>query len=226
MSDRYARYGAASGILFVVFVVIGFLVQPKPPAVDAPAAEILQYLTDHDSALHVVQVIFAFAAFFYLWFVGTLRAVLARSEAPETRLADIAFGGALVSAAALLAGGGLQAAATLHASESSPEVTRALVDASLLVPAVAAPAVVVFFAANALSILRSGYLPSWLGWLAIAAAVFNALGVGAVFTDHGAFAADGVLGFFIGFALFLIWFLAASVTLMGRLAGERQPAVD
>ena len=29
MSDRYARYGAATGILFVLFVIIGFLVTPN-----------------------------------------------------------------------------------------------------------------------------------------------------------------------------------------------------
>ena len=32
MSDRYARYGAATGILFVLFVIVGFLVTPNPPA--------------------------------------------------------------------------------------------------------------------------------------------------------------------------------------------------
>jgi len=52
-------------------------------------------------------------------------------------------------------------------------------------------------------------------------ALFNLIGIGAVYTDSGAFAADGVLGFFIGFALFLIWNLAASIVLYQRLGEGR-----
>jgi uncharacterized protein involved in cysteine biosynthesis len=122
-------------------------------------------------------------------------------------------------AAALIVSFGLAATAALHPATNGAALTRALTDAAAMVLAVSAPAVVVFFAANSLSILRSGYLPSWLGWLGFLAALFNALGLGAVFTDHGAFAADGVLGFL----LFLAWVLAASITLVRRL-GEAQPA--
>ena len=99
-------------------------------------------------------------------------------------------------------------------------MTRALWDASLLIPAIGAPAVAVFFVGNGLSILRSGALPAWLGWLGLVTALFNALGIGAVFTDHGAFAADGVLGFFVGFLLFILWTLLASITLVRSLGNS------
>jgi hypothetical protein len=217
MSDRYARYGAATGILFVLFVILGFVVTPKPPAADAAPAEVLDYILDKQDTLHIVQLIFGVAGFFYLWFIGTLRSALGAAEGGEGRLATTAYGGGLVAAATLLVGFALAAVAALHPAENGPELTRALIDASLLIPAVGAPAAVVFFVGNGLSILRSGYLPAWLGWLALVAALFNALGLGAVFTDHGVFAGDGVLGFFAGFILFLIWFLAASLTLMSRL---------
>jgi hypothetical protein len=217
MSDRHARYGAATGILFVLFVVLGFAITPKPPAADAAPAEVLDYILDKQDTLHIVQLIFAVAGFFYLWFIGTLRSALGAAEGGEGRLATTAYGGGLVAAATLLVGFALAAVAALHPAENGPELTRALVDASLLIPAVGAPAAVVFFVGNGLSILRSGYLPAWLGWLALVAALFNALGLGAVFTDHGVFAGDGALGFFAGFVLFLIWFFAASLTLMSRL---------
>jgi hypothetical protein len=217
MSDRYARYGAATGILFVLFVILGFAVTPKPPAADAAPAEVLDYILDKQDTLHIVQLIFAVAGFFYLWFIGTLRSALGAAEGGEGRLATTAYGGGLVAAATLLVGFALAAVAALHPAENGPELTRALVDASLLIPAVGAPAAVVFFVGNGLSILRSGYLPAWLGWLGLVAALFNALGLGAVFTDHGVFAGDGALGFFAGFVLFLIWFFAASLTLMSRL---------
>jgi hypothetical protein len=223
-SDRHARYAAATGIFFVVIVIIAFLVQSKPPATDATAAEVLEYVKDHRDNLHLVQAIFGLAGFFFIWFIGALRSLLGRAEGGDARLATTAYGGGLIAVATLMVGFGLAATAELHPA-GDPEITRALWDASLIVPAVGAPAAAVFFFANSLSILRSGYLPSWLGWLGIVTAVFNAIGISPVFTDHGAFAGDGVLGFFIGFALFLIWILAASIVLVRKLGeGEAAPA--
>jgi hypothetical protein len=216
MNDASARYGAMTGILFVLVVIIGFAVTPQPPDANAAPAEVLNYVVDHHNALHAVQLIFAAAGFLFIWFIGTLRDFLSRVEVGAGRyaLANIAWGGGLIAVATLLIGGAFAATATLHPVQSDPDLTRALWDASLLIPAVGAPAVAVFFVGNSLSILRSGVLPAWLGWLGLVTALFNALGISAVFTDHGAFAADGVLGFFAGFLLFILWTLLASITLV------------
>ncbi len=215
-SDRHDRYAAATGILFVLLAVVGFIVTPKPPAVDASAVEVLEYVKDHRDSLHVVQLIFAFAGFFFVWFVGALRSFLGAAEGGNRRLATTAYGGGLIAIATLMVGLGLAAAADLHPARD-PEITRALIDASLIVPAVGAPAAAVFFVANGLSIAHSEALPRWMAGMAMVTALFNALGVSAVFTDHGAFAADGVFGFFLGFLLFLFWVGAASVLIYRRL---------
>jgi hypothetical protein len=220
MNDRHSRYGAATGILFVLFAIVGFIVTPKPPAADAPVSEVFEYISDKQNTLHAVQLIFAVAGFFFIWFLGTLRSLLSAAEGGEARLANTAFGGGLIAVAALVVGFGLAATAALHPVANGPELTHALSDASLLVPAVGAPAAAVFFAANGLSILRSGILPAWMGWLGLVTALFNLLGISAVYTDSGVFAADGLLGFFAGFALFLIWTLLASILLYRRLGED------
>jgi hypothetical protein len=220
MNDRHTRYGAATGILFVLLAIVGFVVTPKPPAADASVAEVFEYVGDKQNTLHAVQLIFAAAGFFFIWFLGTLRSLLATAEGVEGRLANTAFGGGLIAVATLIVGFALAATAALHPATNGPELTHALIDASLIVPAVGAPAAAVFFAANGLSILRSGYLPPWMGWLGLVTALFNLLGIGAVYTDSGVFAADGVLGFFIGFALFLLWTLLASVLLYRKLGDD------
>ena len=220
MNDRHTRYGAATGILFVLLVIVGFIVTPKPPAADASVAEVFEYVGDKQNTLHAVQLIFAAAGFFFIWFLGTLRSLLSTAEGVEGRLANTAFGGGLIAVATLIVGFALAATAALHPATNGPELTHALIDASLIVPAVGAPAAAVFFAANGLSILRSGYLPGWMGWLGLVTALFNLLGIGAVYTDSGVFAADGVLGFFIGFALFLLWILLASILLYRKLGDD------
>ena len=179
-------------------------------------------MVDHHNALHAVQLIFAAAGFLFIWFIGTLRDHLSRVEVAAGRyaLANLAWGGGLVAVATLMIGGAFAATATLHPVQSDPDLTRALWDASLLIPAIGAPAVAVFFVGNGLSILRSGALPAWLGWLGLVTALFNAMGISAVFTDHGAFAADGLLGFFVGFLLFILWTLLASVTLVRSLGNS------
>jgi hypothetical protein len=224
MNDRHTRYGAATGILFVLLVIVGFVVTPKPPAADASVSEVFEYISNKQNTLHAVQLIFAAAGFFFIWFLGTLRSLLSTAEGGEGRLANTAFGGGLIAVATLMVGFALAATAALHPATNGPELTHALIDASLLVPAVAAPAAAVFFAANGLSIRRSGYLPAWMGWLGLVTAFFNLLGIGAVYTDSGAFAADGVLGFFIGFALFLLWILLASILLYRKLGDDRPVA--
>jgi hypothetical protein len=223
MQDRYARYGAGTGALFVLFVIAGFLVRPKPPAADATAQEMFNYVVDKQNTLHIVQLLFAFAGVFFIWFIGTLRQLLSRAEGNEGRLANTAFGGGLILASALLVGGGLEAAAALHPVENGANLTHALIDAAVLIPAVAAPAGFVFFTANGLSFLRSGYLPAWMGWFGIATAVLSILGIGAVFTDHGVFAGDGLFGFFLGFLCFLLWSLLASGLLYRKLGEAPAP---
>jgi hypothetical protein len=224
MTDRHTRYGAITGALFVLLVIVGFAITPKPPAADASVSEVFEYFSDKQNTLHAVQLIFGAAGFLFIWFIGTLRSTLAAAEGNEGRLATTAFGGGLIAIATLMVGFALSATATLHPLDNGPDLTHTLFDASLLVPALGAPALAVFFAANGLSILRSGYLPAWLGWLGLVTALFNLMGISAVYTDNGAFAADGVLGFFIGFALFLIWNLLASIVLYRKLGNGETAA--
>jgi hypothetical protein len=223
MNDRYLRYGAMTGIIAVVLIIIGFAAQPKPPAPNASPSEVLTYLVDHRDAVHVGELIFSAGAFFFLWFIGTLRSALGAAEGAQGRLATTAYGAGLVSVGTLFVGFGLQAAAALHPADNGADVTRALIDASAMVLALGAPALTVFFAANGLAIIRSGYLAPWLGWLALVTAVFNALGVGNVFSDHGVFASDGFLGFFAGLFLFLLWTLLASIMLVRKIGEGGTP---
>jgi hypothetical protein len=217
MTDRYARYGAATGMGFVLLVVIGFATQPSPPSSDATPSEFLGYVTDHQNALHAEQLVFGVAGLLFLWFIGTLRAALVTAEGGPGRLAATGYGAGLVGLTTLVVSFGLTAAAAFHPATNGPDTTRALIDAGAMVAAVGAPAATAFLLANSLVILRTPLLPDYLGWIGIVAAVFNLIGLGAVYTDSGAFAPDGALGLVAPFLTFLLWILLASMELTRRL---------
>ena len=61
MNDRYARYGAATGVLFVVLVIVGFLVTPKPPTPTRPPPKSSTTSATKQSTLHTVQLIYGAA---------------------------------------------------------------------------------------------------------------------------------------------------------------------
>lgn len=212
--DRYAKYGAATGIVFVILLVVGFLiVTPSPPDLDAPVDEWSSYYTDHQDAINTGLMLVSVSLFFLIWFLGSLTSAL-RVAAGSPRLPSIALGGGLVAIASLFVALTCVAVAAHRPDEVSPELTRALSDASMLAGVPGIAGLGALFGATAVVILRTDLLPQWLGWLSGLAAVVQPLTYGVLYTDTGAFAADGVLGLFVPFALAILTVLALSIVLI------------
>jgi len=211
--DRYARYGAATGIVFVVLLVVAFIVMTSPPDLDAPADEFALYFADHQDAINTSVVLGTLSLLAFIWFAGTLVSAL-RVAAGSPRVPTIAFGGAIVAVASFFVGLTALAVAAHRPAEVSPEITRALYDTFVLagVPGIAGLAAL--FGATALAILRTDLLPAWLGWMAAVTAVLQLLGFGVLYTDTGAFAGDGALGVFLPFLAGLATILALSIVLI------------
>ncbi|MFN0146684.1 MAG: hypothetical protein ACKVT1_09245 [Dehalococcoidia bacterium] len=206
-ASRYSRFIALAGAIawLAVIVVSDVFVAPSP-AYDAPPAEWSTYLQDHsagsDEALLYAEVfLLALAGVF----VGLVCAVLRRAEGDRGFLSTMAllFGGVAI---AIKVGSGAPILAAIYLNESglSGEMTRTLFNMN------DAAFVLTFFANGAMmlaigaAVLLYRAMPAWLGWLGLAAGL--ALLAGAPFvTDDG----PG----FIGMGLFLLWNIAASITL-------------
>src|SRR4051795_10587327 len=151
--QRWAQYAAWSGLVFFVLLVIGFALLPQPPDFDVSADEIRQYYVDEQDGIRASVAVIAIAFFFFVWFVGTLRAALAAAEGGGRRLANLVYGTGLVITAGVLLAQGAVAVAALHPDLISPEVIRALHDFSFVALAPMAGVFVAFFLANGLAIL-------------------------------------------------------------------------
>jgi hypothetical protein len=213
MEDRYARYGAATGIVFVVLLVVAFIVMTEPPDMNAPADEWALYFADNQDSINTGVVLITLGLLAFIWFAGTLTSAL-RVASGSPRLPTIAFGGAILATAAFFIGLTALAVAAHRPAEVSPELTRALNDTFILsgIPAIAG--LTAFLGAVALMILRTDLLPTWVGWVSAVTAVLQLLTFGALYTDTGAFAGDGVLGVFLPFVAGLGTILVLSIVLI------------
>ena len=224
--DSYAKYGAATGLISVILLIVGFLiVTPSPPDLDASAEEFSKYYIDEQDAVRAGVLIVTLGLLAFTWFLGSLSQTL-RVTAGNPRLPSIAFAGGVLGVAFLgitLTG---IATAAFRPEETSPEVTRAINDFALLVAGPASAGLAALFGATALVILRyRGGLDEWLGWLCGVTAVAQLLTLGVIFTDSGAFAADGALGLIVPVLTFSVTVAALSVSIM-RLPPEGRGFVD
>lgn len=220
-NDRYARYGAATGIIAVVLLVVGFGIFTSGfPDLDAPATEWGTFYADHANRVQFGLTLVGLGLFFYIWFLGSLRSALAAAEGATGRLASVAFGGGLVGGAFLLVGMTAALAASFRAGSVDPTLTQALNDTSVLVAAPAAGPFTALFAATAIVGYRHGAVPPPVAGLSALAAIGQPFAFGTAFTDSGAFAGDGVLGLFVPFVTFAIAILVLSATLMRSPGGS------
>jgi hypothetical protein len=69
--DRYARYGAASGILAVILSIVGFAIFGSDiPDTDAAAQEWGSFYVDNQDQIQTGMTLFGISVFFFIWFLA------------------------------------------------------------------------------------------------------------------------------------------------------------
>jgi hypothetical protein len=117
----------------------------------------------------LAAVLVTFAAVALAWYAGHLRSALARAEGGSATLANIAFGGALLAAAAALMTAGIEYAAAHSAGHVPGTVTQTLsaLQADTFLPI--AGGFAVFSLAAGIGVLRTKVMSARLGWLSVTA---------------------------------------------------------
>jgi hypothetical protein len=172
---RWERLAPLSGVVAVVLFVVGFIVFEvvgDTPDGDAGAEQYLSYFREEDGSIWGGSWLFALGIFFFLWFLGSLRAALYRAEGGVGRVASIAYAGGVGGALLLLASLGTQASGAIAADENrnfSAQAAEALwwagdgffVGSTFFLAAL--------FAATAVLTVRTRLFPLWFG---IVSAIF------------------------------------------------------
>lgn len=229
--DAGASFGAAAAAAAVALFLAAALVIGEPPAFDARGTEFAAFYEERQTRIQVACALNAVSGLMLVWFLATVASLTA---APGARRASVAaFGCGLVFVALFLVDNTALAVGALRPENmaADPELASALHDLEWLTQGMAAPLGAGMLAAYALLALREREIwPSWLGWLALLAAVAYLLRLGILFTTDGPFAGDGAIGLYLPVASIGAWLLLASVVLtLGRrespwsqrLAGSR-----
>ena len=225
--DRWAPYGAAAGAVAVVLFAIGGMLIGERPDFALGGPEFAAYLEQNQARVQLAAALDAAMAPFLIWFLVTVRSLTGDARADARRAATVALCCGLVFLALFLADVTTLAVGALRPESmaAAPELAGALQDFELLAMGIAAPLAAGLLAAYAVLVLRDGAVwPRWIGWLAAIAAPMYALRVGTLFGTDGAFAADGVLGFWVPVGAIAAWIFVASLELALRLRTSTAPS--
>ena len=97
-------FDAATGIVGMVVITIGFLLRARRRRPDDSVVKVTNFFVDNRDAILAGNALWRSAAAFFLWWLGSLRSYLRAGEGGEGRLSAAAFGGGIAGVALTLAG--------------------------------------------------------------------------------------------------------------------------
>jgi hypothetical protein len=214
MDDKtWERYGALGGVWFVVLAVIGGILAGSPPSRSDSPADIVKYYTDNDSGLQVGAFLGALGVIGLVWWFGTLWRSMADAEGGTPRVSIIALVGFILSGTAAMAAFTIDAG-TAAAIDVAGDGSKIFFQISNISFGFSALGDVILTAAVGGLILRTGFLPKWVGYLSYAIAVLALVGTIGIADDASVFTAFT----FLAAAAWGIWIVVIGILNYRRLA--------
>ena len=205
MDDKkIEKWASLSGLVFVVLSVVGAFLAGSPPKVSDHDPKILKFYVDNQDTLKVSSYLAGLGIVFFLFFLGIVWTRLRTAEGGHGRLAGTSAMAGVATAAIASVGFGINAYSALHPAES-PDLYRL----ATVIFGILSFAVLVYVEAASIVILRTKFLPAWLGWLGMLSALLWLVGGAAVSTED-----DTIFTFgFVAFLIWALWLLIFSVML-------------
>jgi hypothetical protein len=160
-----------TGVLFVVLLIASFVIAGEPPDADSEVQEIVDHYVDNDTAIWISSFVFVAAALALLTFASYLRKLFSDAGPDGSMLPGLI----LVGASIVAVGGAIDSTIQIALVEAVEDVDPSAVQAlqalwdNDFIPI--ALGIVTFILFSGLATLRTGALPKWLGWLALALVV-------------------------------------------------------
>jgi len=163
-----------TGLVFIVLMIIGFIVSGEPPDADEDVQKIVNFYVDDKGSIEAGVFLLALGVTFFVFFANYLR-ILFRASATSATI--------LVGAAIFAVGGAIDGTLLIAMAEGAdndvpPETIQSLQvfwDNDFLPLAIG---IAVFLVSVGSSILSTGVLPRWLGWVVLVVALISVTPIG------------------------------------------------
>ncbi len=215
MDSRNAlRLAGLAGIVFVVVSLVATFIIPPPPSADDSPQKFLDWFSDHRNLQLTAMVMNLLSVIPALVFAAGFWRILRRIDGDEGVLALAAiFGFILTGAMATLGAawfGGLAFLSDGHGLEAQSAHDLSIIG-GIFYQATYAPLLVMTGLSGYLFAMK-GTLPRWVGWIGLAAALLELIGLFA-FADSGAFSPFGPFAL-LGFLGFTVYVLIVSIFML------------
>ena len=172
-----------TGLVFIVLVIVGFIVQGEPPEASDDLQDIVSFYKDDKDSIEAGVFILALGTVFFVFFANYLRTVFRETSLSAT---------ILVGAAIFAVAGGIDGMILVGTAEAiddlepaSVQTLQALWDNDFVPFAIG---ITVFLVSIGVCILRTAVLPNWLGWIVLVLALLSVTPIGFI-----AFPGSGLL---------------------------------
>lgn len=180
----------------VLFLVVGLVLEGDAPGEKTSGEDVVAYFNGHQGRTLAEAFAGPLAAALLILFVSELR-TRARARQDSGAPATAMVAGAVLLAGGILFGSAIDLGLASSADHDQPEVAQTLnvLGNADWIPFIGG--IAVFLIGAGLTVLSSGLLPKWLGWVALVGGVVSLVGPGG----------------FIGFFLAPLWILVAGIML-------------
>jgi len=174
---RWSKIAPLLGLVFVVLVLVSIILSNTPNTSNSPAS-ILAYYKVHKDRVTVGAFFVAPAVVVGLFWFAYLRNWLQRRDVHE-RWGAVAFAGGILFAVTGGIAGGVEFALTDTVKHLTPATATALNFLEGDVPFILASMAFGLMAiAAGIAMIKSQYLPTWLGWFSLVVGILGALPIG------------------------------------------------
>ena len=156
-----------TGVAFIVVAIISFIVGGEPKDASHPADEIVNWYIDNKDSVELGAFIGVAATVLLVFFGAYLRNVLRAAAGGTDMLSLVSFIGVVVVAVGFAIDTTISIALAERADDIDPiavQSLQALWDNDFVPIALG---VLLFLWATGISVIRSGALPRWMGWIMI-----------------------------------------------------------
>jgi len=222
MTVNWERLWRSSGINFVVFFIIAYVIYGNQPKVGASADKLVSFYDGDRTRILISTVIFGLAVLNLLWFAAAIASTLRDAGQGGWGSAATAASAALGAVFFLLIIVGAALAYSI-AGSGNDTLTSGLNDLSWVCIVIASFPAAMLIMAGSFGLWRAGIISNVLFSTGVAAVVLVLLG-GTTWASDGFWAPDGAYSRFISPIIALGWIAAVSWFLAMRApATERAP---